>query len=83
MNLFPVIEVIQVDGIFGCVSVVGQVIGATDKTAAQPTGVRYGPWDVAATIYQALGVNPASMLYDRQNRPIAVLPEGRTIPGVL
>jgi hypothetical protein len=60
----------------------GQVIGATDKQAAQPTGVRYGPWDVAATIYRALGVDPAAMLYDRQNRPIAVLPEGQPIPGI-
>jgi hypothetical protein len=60
----------------------GQVIGATDRSAAQPTGVRYGPWDVAATIYHALGMDLATVLHDRQNRPIAMLPEGQVIPGI-
>ena len=61
----------------------GHVIGATDKHAARPTGQPYTPADVAATIYHALGVNPETVLYDRQHRPIAMLPEGRPIPGVL
>ncbi len=61
----------------------GQVIGATDKHAAHPTGVRHTPGDVAATIYRALGVDPDTLLYDRQHRPIAVLPEGEAIPGIL
>jgi hypothetical protein len=61
----------------------GQVIGATDKQAAHPTGTRHGFGDVAATIYQALGVDLNTILYDRQNRPIAMLPEGEPIPGIL
>jgi uncharacterized protein (DUF1501 family) len=61
----------------------GQVIGATDKNAAFATGPRYLPGDVAATLYQALGMDTHAMLYDRQNRPIPLLPEGEAIPGVL
>lgn len=61
----------------------GQVIGATDKDGGQPRGPHYSPADVAATVYQAIGINPETMLYDRQHRPLAVLPEGRPIPGVL
>ena len=61
----------------------GQVIGATDKQAARPTGVAHGYGDIAATIYQALGLDLSTLLYDRQNRPILMLPEGEPIPGVL
>jgi hypothetical protein len=38
---------------------------------------------VAATAYRALGIDPEALLYDRQGRPLPVLPEGRPIPGVL
>jgi hypothetical protein len=61
----------------------GQVIGATDKHAAYPTTKSYSPADVAATIYRAIGVEPTTLLYDRQNRPIAVLPEGEPIARLL
>src|SRR5262245_23140463 len=61
----------------------GQVIGATDRHAAQPTGPAYGPADVAATIYRALGIDPETLLYDRQHRPLPVLPHGEPIAGVL
>jgi hypothetical protein len=61
----------------------GQVIGGTDKHAARPLGPSYSPGDVAATIYQALGVDPDAILYDRQNRPMPVLPEGQAIPGIM
>ncbi len=61
----------------------GQVIGATDKHAAQPTTLRYHPGDVASTIYQAIGIDYQQHLYDRQNRPNALVPDGTPIPGVL
>jgi hypothetical protein len=59
----------------------GRVIGATDRQGAQPTGPRHGPWDVAATVYHAIGINPT--LRDRLNRPLPALAEGQPIPGVL
>lgn len=61
----------------------GQVIGATDRFAAQPRGRHHGPRDIAATIYQALGINTETILYDRLRRPLPVLPEGKAIPEVL
>ena len=61
----------------------GQVIGATDRNAAFPTGPAHSPSDVAATIYRALGIDGETILYDRQNRPLPVLPAGEPIPGVL
>jgi Protein of unknown function (DUF1501) len=61
----------------------GQAIGATDKQGAQPTGNRYSPADVAATICRALGVDATTVLIDRQGRPQVVLPEGEVIAGLL
>jgi hypothetical protein len=61
----------------------GQVIGGTDKTGASPRGLAYSPADVAATIYQALGIPPDHELHDRQNRPQVLLAEGLAIQGVL
>lgn len=61
----------------------GQVIGATDKQAAYPTSQGYHPGDVAATLYQALGVDPETLLHDRLGRPMPVLPQGQAIPGIL
>ena len=64
----------------------GQVIGASDNTAAYPTTAPYHPSDLGATIYTALGVDPASIVHDRTGRPyrlndgscIQVLFEGST-----
>jgi hypothetical protein len=61
----------------------GQVLGATDKQGAHPRGSACTPADVAATIYQAIGISRETMLYDRQNRPFPVLPEGEPISGIL
>lgn len=61
----------------------GQVIGATDASAAYPRTPAYGPWDVAATVYRALGIPLDTHLTDREGRPVAMLPEGEVIPGVL
>lgn len=61
----------------------GQVIGATDRQGAFPLSHGYSPGDVAATIYRALGIDPAARLYDQQGRPQFVLPDGEAIPGVL
>jgi len=64
-------------------SVAGQVVGGTDKNGAYPTGRGYPHADIAATIYRAIGIDTGAPLYDRQNRPMAVLPAGEPIPGVL
>src|SRR5262249_12855866 len=42
----------------------GQVIGTTDKSAALPVTDWFTPYDVAATIYEALGIDLATTLHD-------------------
>jgi uncharacterized protein (DUF1501 family) len=48
----------------------GQVIGRSDKTGAFPATTPYSPDDVGATVYQILGIDPASEVHDRQGRPV-------------
>lgn len=49
----------------------GSVVGASDRLGAEPHTQRYGPWDVAATMYSAMGIDPASHYTDALDRPIA------------
>jgi Protein of unknown function (DUF1501) len=48
----------------------GQLIGKSDRMGAYPISRSFGPPDLAATIYSALGVDPATELRDRFNRPL-------------
>ncbi len=48
----------------------GQLIGKSDRLGAHPISRSFGPPDLAATIYQALGVNPSTELRDRFGRPL-------------
>lgn len=59
----------------------GRVIGASDRVGAYPTTVPYTPFDVGATVYQALGVDPATEIRDAFNRPL-ILNAGRPIEAL-
>jgi hypothetical protein len=48
----------------------GQLIGKSDRLGAYPLSRSFGPPDLAATIYNALGVDPATELRDRLGRPV-------------
>ncbi|MBN79400.1 MAG: hypothetical protein CMJ70_04605 [Planctomycetaceae bacterium] len=48
----------------------GQVIGKTDPHGSYPISHPYSPEDIGATVYTVLGIDPASEMYDRFNRPI-------------
>jgi hypothetical protein len=50
----------------------GTVIGATDRHAAYPVSAKYGPWDVTATIFHALGIDPGGHFHDSANRPYPI-----------
>jgi hypothetical protein len=50
----------------------GQVIGKSDKHGAYPAVNPYKPSDLGATVYSALGVDPASEVLDRGGRPMAL-----------
>jgi hypothetical protein len=56
----------------------GQVIGASDKIGASPASAAYHPSDIGATIYTALGIDPASTIHDQFGRPMR-LNEGAVI----
>lgn len=50
----------------------GKVYGASDRIAAFPQAGKAGPWDVAATMFSALGINPTSQYRDVLGRPFEV-----------
>lgn len=62
----------------GAEVVPGKVIGKSDKIAAYPNSVPYSPDDLGATVYNTLGIDPASEIRDRQNKP-AQLNRGKVI----
>jgi uncharacterized protein (DUF1501 family) len=48
----------------------GQLIGKSDHLGAHAISQTFGPPDLAATVYHALGVDPATELRDRFGRPL-------------
>jgi hypothetical protein len=59
----------------------GQVIGRSDRIGAYPATTPYSPDDVGATVYHVLGVDPASEVRDRQDRPVQ-LNRGSVLQGL-
>ena len=56
----------------------GAVVGASDRMGAEPVTERFGPWDVAATIFHALGIDYRSHYRDTLDRPLPLC-DGRPI----
>lgn len=61
----------------------GQVVGQTDPHAAYPITRRYGPADMAATMYHCLGIDPEMRVRDKFDRPVPVLDHGEPIAEVI
>jgi hypothetical protein len=59
----------------------GAVVGTSDKFAAYPLADRVAPWDVTATIFAALGVDPTTEYFDPLGRPFP-LTIGRPISAL-
>lgn len=59
----------------------GAVFGRSDRNAAYPEADRVGPWDIAATAFAALGVDPATEYRDQLDRPFTLV-TGRPITGL-
>jgi Protein of unknown function (DUF1501) len=59
----------------------GYVYGASDERAKYPAEKPVKPEDLAATIYYLLGINPASEIYDRNQRPLVI--GGNTLHDVI
>lgn len=60
----------------------GQVYGVSDEVAAYPVADAVTPQEVMATVYHNLGVDPHTLIYDRQNRPHTLV-EGLPIEAIL
>ncbi|MDP1797107.1 MAG: DUF1501 domain-containing protein [Planctomycetaceae bacterium] len=56
----------------------GQIIGASDRRGAYPATESWGPWDLTATMFHALGLDPESHFTDKSGRPFP-LTSGRVI----
>ncbi len=59
----------------------GGIVGRSDDQAAYPLNERYGPWDVIATIFAALGIDPEAEFRTPQGQVLRVC-EGRSIDAV-
>jgi len=57
----------------------GQVIGATDKQAAEVTDRPITPQDMTATIMQAMGIDHKTVLHTPLGRPIMLVDDGRPV----
>ena len=57
----------------------GQVVGATDIKGYYANENVYAPEDFAASLYTKMGIDPASVLKDRANRPVQLVDNGRLI----
>ncbi|MFM8219113.1 MAG: DUF1501 domain-containing protein, partial [Planctomycetaceae bacterium] len=58
----------------------GQVYGASDRVAAYPADHPVRPGDLAATVFQALGIPPDAVYTDREGRKFSVLESGQPLP---
>jgi hypothetical protein len=60
----------------------GTVLGASDRMAAAVATQPIAPWDLAATVYHRLGIDPQTHLFDPLGRPLAVA-SGSLVPGLV
>ncbi len=61
----------------------GMVYGSTDKDAAYALDHPTSPEDLAATIFECLGIDPELRIADAQGRPVALVDSGRVIREIL
>jgi len=61
----------------------GHVHGASDQIGGRPSLAPVTPAEVIATIYHALGIDPAIDVHDRQGRPTTLVPGGKPIAELL
>lgn len=61
----------------------GYVYGASDRAGAFPADKPTTPANLWATLYQALGIRPHEILYDRVGRPHPIVGQGHAIDDLL
>ncbi|KAA5537971.1 DUF1501 domain-containing protein [Roseiconus nitratireducens] len=61
----------------------GQTLGETDDKAQGPEGDGFTPDDLAASFFQNIGIDPKTEYQANVGRPITLIRDGATIPGLL
>lgn len=61
----------------------GTVCGTSDSHAAYVKDRPVRPADICATIYQCLGIDPETMIPDRDGRPVAISQGGQPVREIL
>jgi len=57
----------------------GQIVGATDVKGYYANENIYAPEDFATSLYTKMGIDPATIMHDTNNRPIQLVNNGRII----
>ena len=60
----------------------GQVYGESDRIGAFPKTAPVHPYDLIATVYWALGIDPATEYHDTLNRPRRLVAHGGPVMGL-
>ncbi|MHC4875592.1 MAG: DUF1501 domain-containing protein [Planctomycetota bacterium] len=60
----------------------GVAYGASNRTASYPVQNDVAPWDIAATMYHLMGIDPHTHLVNRQGQPIP-LAKGQVVTDLL
>lgn len=60
----------------------GKIYGQSDRHGAWPKVDAVTPYDLLATIYHAIGIDPATEYHDTLNRPRRLVESGRPIVGL-
>lgn len=60
----------------------GQVYGQSDRHGGWPRSDAVHPYDLLATIYHAMGINPVTEYHDTLNRPRRLVESGQPIVGL-
>jgi hypothetical protein len=61
----------------------GQVVGASDRTAAHVTHRPIDPKDILCTAYHLLGIDPRTEITNRQGRPLPLVSGGEVVRELL
>ena len=59
----------------------GSVVGESDAQAGYPRTEAFGPWDVMATMFSALGIDHEGVYADLQGRPVRIC-DGQVIQSI-
>ena len=59
----------------------GFVYGKSDKTASSPLENPVHPMDLLATVYNAVGINPGTIVYNHLNQPRELV-KGKVVAGL-